>query len=155
VLAALVAVAVVFLLRVHDHSALDGARNDALAAARTEAVNLTTIRYQSATADLNRIIAGATGKLRAQFESERAQFPAVLQRQQSESTGSVLSAAVVSCDPDAGTAQVVVATDANVSTAGASGKRDTVLKHYRMVMKLQRVHGRWLVSDVAFAGAPQ
>jgi Mce-associated membrane protein len=154
-LAALLALGALLVAKARDHARLDDARNAALAAARSEAVNLTTIRYTSAAADLDRILAGATGKLHAQFDSERAQFPAVLQRQQSESEGSVLSAAVVSCSDSAGTAQVVVATDANVSTASAAGKRQTVLKHYRMVMHLTRADGRWLVSDVAFAGVPQ
>jgi Mce-associated membrane protein len=154
-LAALLALAATLLVKVRDHSHVDDARNAALAAAKTEAVNLTTIRYTSAAADVDRILAGATGKLRAQFESEKAQFPSVLQRQQSESEGSVLSAAVVSCSDSSGTAQVVVAADANVSTAAAAGKRQSVLKHYRMVMHLTRTGGRWLVSDVAFAGVPQ
>jgi hypothetical protein len=30
-----------------------------------------------------------------------------------------------------------------------------VVKHYRMAMKVQRVHGHWLVADVEFDGAAQ
>jgi len=124
-------------------------------AARQEAVNLTTISYTSAAADLDRIVAGATGGLRQQFEGQRAQFPAVLARDKSVSRGRVLSAGLISLSDDNDTARVAVATDATVSTTGGGVTAQSVLKHYRMVMQLQLVGGRWLVSDVAFAGVPQ
>jgi Mce-associated membrane protein len=142
-----------------DRAAADAARNTArtgaLAAASAEATNLTTIRYTSATGDVDRIIAGATGRLRAQFARERPQFPAVLARNKSTSEGNVLAAALVSLSGSNDAAQVIVAADAQVSTLTPGGRRQSVLKHYRMVMQLQRVNGRWLVSDVAFAGVPQ
>ena len=128
--------------------------SEVLAAARQEAVNLTTISYLSAARDLNRIIDGATGGLRTQFLSQRAQFPAVLARDKSVSQGQVLSAGLISLTGNR-QAQVDVATDATVTTTGGGSKPQSVVKHYRMVMKLNLEHGRWLVSDVAFAGAPQ
>jgi Mce-associated membrane protein len=152
VLAALIALVVILVLRTNDRSSRDDARQGVLQAARQEAVNLTTLSYTSATRDLDRILAGATGGLRAKFESERAQFPAVLAREKSQSSGSVLSAGLVRLSLSAGSAQVVLATDATVATTAAP---QPVLKHYRMVMTLQRVNGHWLVSDVAFAGLPQ
>jgi Mce-associated membrane protein len=124
-------------------------------AARQEAVNLTTISYTSAAADLDRIVAGATGGLRQQFEGQRAQFPAVLARDKSVSRGRVLSAGLISLSDDNDTARVAVATDATVSTTGGGVTAQSVLKHYRMVMKLELIGGRWLVSAVAFAGVPQ
>lgn len=125
-----------------------------LTAARQEAVNLTTISYVSATRDLDRIIGSATGALRTQFLSQRAQFPSVLARDKSVSQGQVLSAGLISLTANR-QAQVDVATDATVTTTGGGSKAQSVVKHYRMVMKLSLEHGRWLVSDVAFAGAPQ
>ena len=42
-----------------------------------------------------------------------------------------------------------------VTTTPPGKQAQSVLKHYRMVMRLVKVHGHWLVSDIAFAGAPQ
>jgi Mce-associated membrane protein len=137
-----------------DNRAHDDARQAALQAARQEAVNLTTISYETADADLGRIIAAATGTLKTQFEGQRAQFPAVLAKDKSVSVGTVLAAGVAS--QSASTVEALVAVDAAVSnaeTAKAGGQ--PLVKHYRMDMKLVFVSGRWLVSQVAFAGLPQ
>ena len=155
VLAALVAILVVLLLQASHRNARDDARRDAAAAARSEALNLTTISYQSADADLRRILDGATGKLRGQFAEEQPRFADSLAGDRSRSKGSVLSVGVVPGSLSNSEAQVIVAADATVTTAGKSGQDQSVLKHYRMVMRLVKVHGRWLVSDVAFAGEPQ
>ena len=66
----------------------------------------------------------------------------------------VLAAGVAS--QSSGTVEALVAVDAAVSnseTAKAGGR--PLVKHYRMDMKLVLVSGRWLVSQVAFAGLPQ
>jgi Mce-associated membrane protein len=135
-----------------DRRARDDSRQAALQAARQEAVNLATISYQTADADLGRIIAAATGTLKTQFQAQRAQFPTVLARDKSVSVGTVLAAGVAS--QSASTVEALVAVDASVSNA-ASAKSGPVVKHYRMDMKLVRVGGHWLVSQVAFAGLPQ
>lgn len=154
VLAALIVVLVLLLLQASHRGAHDDARDGAAAAARAEALNLTTISYQTADADLRRILAGATGKLRAQFAEEQPHFADSLSRDKSVSKGNVLAVGVVP-GSTSDRAQVVVATDATVTTTAAGGSDQSVLKHYRMVMRLVKLHGRWLVSDVAFAGAPQ
>jgi Mce-associated membrane protein len=157
VLLALLVVAAV-LLGIRDHRHRETPTDQvvpteatALAAGRAEAVALTTIGYKTATADLDRVLAGATGPLHTQFEKERAQLPATLARTKSVSRGTVLTSALSSIST--GKAQVLVAVDARVSgtDTGPSG----VLKHYRMVVTLERVAGRWLANDVAFAGTPQ
>lgn len=155
VLAALVVILVVLLLQASDRNARDDARRAAAAAARAEALNLTTISYQTADADLRRVLDGATGRLRAQFAAEQPHFADSLARDKSRSKGNVLSVGVVPGSLTNSRAQVVVATDATVTTVGNNGQDQSVLKHYRMVMRLVKAHGRWLVSDVAFAGEPQ
>ena len=154
--AALVALLVVQVLNRADDGGATADRQRACGTAldvgRTQGRNLTTIGYRSATTDLARILAGATGKLREQFASQRTQLPALLARQKSESTGSVLAAGLISCAPVKGNARVNLAVDATVTTSDAPAP---VVKHYRITMTLQRTGSRWLVSDVAFAGAPQ
>ena len=153
-LVALLALVAVLLARPREHSTHDRVAAAVLTAARQEAVNLTTISYTSAQRDLDRIINAATGGLRTQFLSQRAQFPSVLARDKSVSQGQVLSAGLISLTHNS-QAQVDVATDATVTTTAGGSNAQSVVKHYRMVMKLTLVHGHWLVSDVAFAGAPQ
>lgn len=153
-LVALLVLDAVLFTQPRGRSTHDRLASAVLTAARQEAVNLTTISYTSAGHDLDRIIAASTGGLRTQFLSQRAQFPAVLARDKSVSRGQVLSAGLISLTGST-QARVDVATDATVTTTGGGGTPQSVLKHYRMVMKLSLVHGRWLVSDVAFAGAPQ
>jgi Mce-associated membrane protein len=159
VLVALVVAAV--LLGIRDHrrrentdvtaGGASSAQQSALAAARGEAVALTTLDYQTAETDLNRVLAGATGPLRTQFEQEKNQLPATLAKTKSVSRGTVLSSALSSMS--ATRAQALVAVDATVS--GSDTSATGVLKHYRMVVTLQQVDGKWLASDVAFAGVPQ
>lgn len=132
----------------------DDARAAALQAARQQAVNLTTISYETADRDLARIIDAATGTLKTQFEGQREQFPTVLRRDRSVSVGTVLAAGVAS--QSEGAVEALVAVDASVSNAeSAKAGSGKLVKHYRMDMKLVRVGGRWLVSQVAFAGLPQ
>jgi Mce-associated membrane protein len=129
----------------------DAARQAALQAARQQAVNMTTISYETADRDLGRIIAAATGTLKTQFQAQQKTFPGVLRQQKSISVGTVLAAGVAS---QAGNkVEALVAVDAAVrnATSGSS----PVVKHYRMDMTLVRSGGRWLVSEVAFAGLPQ
>ena len=154
VLAGLIVVLVLLLLQASHRGARNDARDAAAAAARAEALNLTTISYQTADADLRRILDGATGTLRSQFAEEQPHFADALARDKSVSKGNVLAVGVAP-GSTSDRAQVVVATDATVTTTAADGKDQSVLKHYRMVMRLVKLHGRWLVSDVAFAGAPQ
>jgi Mce-associated membrane protein len=157
ILAALVITAVLLGLRDHRRreasSAPAGtsAEQAVLSAARSEAVALTTLSYNTAAADLNRILAGATGQLRTQFEKEKAQLPATLAQTKSVSRGSVLSSGLISLD--GARAQALAAVDARVS--GTDTGRTGVIKHYRMVITLQQVGSKWLASDVAFAGVPQ
>lgn len=155
VLVALVVALILLLLQASARNGRADARAAAAAAARAEALNVTTIRYQTADADLRRILAGATGKLRAQFAEEQPHFADTLAQDKSRSEGNVLAVGVVNSSAAKGTAQVVVAVDATVTTTGASGREQSVLKHYRMVMRVVRTGGRWLVSDIAFAGEPQ
>jgi Mce-associated membrane protein len=154
----LVAAAIILGIRDHRHreggtaaQAGTSAEQAALAAARGEAVALTTISYKTATADLNRVLAGATGSLHSQFDKQKGQLPSTLAQTKSVSRGTVLSSGLASLN---GTqAQALVALDARVS--GTDTGPTGVIKHYRMVVTLQQVSGRWLASDVAFAGAPQ
>jgi Mce-associated membrane protein len=133
---------------------LDDTREQVVGVARQEAVNLMSLSYNTATADLNRILSLATGSVAKQFQSQRSTINSYLGQAKSTSRADVKSAGLVSLGHDR--AVVLVAADATVSnTESSSAGVKSVVKHYRMSMTLQRVHGRWLVSDVGFDGAAQ
>jgi Mce-associated membrane protein len=157
ILAALVLGAVHFALRDSHrrhaaavHRDVPVAQQAVLTAAKGEAVALTSISYQTADRDIDRVLSGATGALRTQFAKQKPTFPSVLAKTKSVSKGTVLSAALSSLD--ATKAQALVAVDATIS--GTDTSTSGVLKHYRMVVSLQRINGKWLSNDVAFAGQP-
>ena len=154
VFVALAAFAVFLAWRVHAADSRHDKREAVLAVARQEALNLTTISYQTASRDLERIIALATGDFRTKFEQQRKQFPGILAQSKSSERGTVLASALAALH---GTnAQVLVAVDAAVTNnQTVAAQQPPQVQHFRMVFTLMRVHGHWLVSNGAFAGAPQ
>jgi Mce-associated membrane protein len=150
-LCALVAGIVLTLLDRRDDNRREDARQAALQAARQQAVNMTTISYETADRDLGRIIAAATGTLKTQFQAQEKSFPDVLRKEKSISVGTVLASGIAS--ETGNKVEALVAVDAAVRNA-TSGSSPAV-KHYRMDMTLVHHGKHWLVSDVAFAGLPQ
>jgi Mce-associated membrane protein len=133
---------------------LDDTREQVVGVARQEAVNLMSISYNTASADLARILKLAAGSVAKQFASQRGTINNYLGQAKSTSRGQVKSAGLQSLGKDR--AIVLVAADATVSNNESSGAGlKDVVKHYRMSMTLQRVHGQWLVSDIGFDGAAQ
>jgi Mce-associated membrane protein len=147
VLAALVGVTVWLGLRVRSNAHHDDARDAAVSAARQQAVNLLSIDYRTASRDLQRIIDGSTGNQRKIYEGLLKSFPGVLQQTKAVQTGQVLAAGIVSLHGS--TAEVALAVNESVTSTAAKGSVDTAR---RMLLDLQRVHGRWLVSKQTFIG---
>lgn len=133
---------------------LDNTREQVVAVARQEAVNMMSLSYNTADADLKRILSLATGPLAQQFDSQRSTIGGFLSQAKSTSRAQVQSAGLMSLGTDHAT--VLVSADATVTNnASSDAGLKNVVKHYRMAMKVQRVHGQWLVSDVEFDGAAQ
>jgi Mce-associated membrane protein len=133
---------------------LDDTRAEVVGVARQEAVNLMSLSYNTAQKDLDRILSLATGSVAKQFESQRKTINSYLGQAKSTSRAQVKSAGLVSLGKDR--AVVLVGADATVSNNEATNAgAKSVVKHYRMSVTLQRVHGQWRVSDVGFDGAAQ
>lgn len=147
VLLALVGVTIYFGLALRRAAHRDDLRDEALSAARQQAVNLTSVDYRTATHDLQRIIDGSTGDQRHIYESELKALPGALRQSKSVSTGEVLAAGVVSAHGDKAT--VALAVNQSSSTSGAPG---TIVTSRRIVLDMQRVHGHWLVRKETFVG---
>jgi Mce-associated membrane protein len=120
-------------------------RSAAVAAARQETLNLTTISFRTADQDVQRMLDGATGAFRAQFDQRAKPFLDTVRQAHVESTGSITEAGVESATAEAVT--VLVAATAQVSnTAGPGGTP----RDYRLRLVVRHESGRWLVADVSF-----
>lgn len=143
----LAAAALVGALKLREYNDRDSARAAALAAARQEALNLTSIDGRDIDADLKRVLDGATGGFKTDFEQRSKDLKSVLAENQVVAEGRVLEAALVRADNETATALVVV--DSNVKNKAApSGRSNT----YRMQLDLERHNGRWLTSALQFVG---
>ena len=146
VLIALIAATVWTGLQLRSAEHREDARKDVVAAARQQAINLTSIDYRTATRDLQRIIDGSTGDLQRTYRT-RLGAAAALQQSKAVETGAVVATALVSYDGDR--AQVAIAVNQTVSTSEA---KDKLRGARRMLLDMKREHGRWLVSKQTFIG---
>jgi Mce-associated membrane protein len=133
-------------------SSRDDRRTEVLQAARQQAVNFTTLDYRHLDRDLGRVLDGSTGDFRKQFRSGTKDLTQLVTANKAVSTGTVLSAGLVSSDADS--ARVLVVADSTVVNTGSpKGEK----RHYRIQMDLVRHPGgsgrsAWLVSDLTFVG---
>jgi Mce-associated membrane protein len=116
-----------------------------LQVARQGALNLTTMNYTEAEADVQRILDSATGPFRDDFKKRSQPFIDIVKQAQSNSQGSITEAAVESGQGDS--AQVLVAVTVNTSVAGVAEKQP---RAWRMRITVQRIGGDAKVSNVEF-----
>jgi Mce-associated membrane protein len=122
-------------------------RTEVLQAARQAAVNFTTLDYRQLDRDLGRVLDGATGEFRSQFEAGTKDLSELVTANQAVSEGEVLEAGIVSDDADS--ARVLVVADSTVTNAAETEPQK---RHYRLQLDLVRDGERWLVSDLQFVG---
>ncbi len=154
-LAAALAVLVLALLvtgglmlpRWQEARAEDERRREVLRAATAEVVAFTTLDYRDIEPSVDRVLAGATGEFREQFEASRAQLEQLSTENESVSEGRVLKAGVVSMDEDSAT--VVVVADSQVTNKSTDEPQP---RHYRLQLDLVLEGDRWLTSDLQFVG---
>lgn len=116
-----------------------------LQAARQAALNLTTISYTEAGADVARILDSATGQFRDDFQQRSQPFIEVVNKAQSRSVGTIIDAGVQSEQDNQ--AQVLVAVNVDTSLAGVPEPQP---RAWRMRMTVQRVGSGAKVSNVEF-----
>lgn len=109
------------------------------------AVNLTTIDFEHADADVERILASATDTFYDDFSKRSQPFVEVVKQAQSKSTGEVTAAGVESEDADS--AQVLVAVTVKTSNAGAPEQQP---RAWRMRITVKKVEAEAKVSNVEF-----
>ena len=148
-LAGLVGLGVPTALKVSHDQQRGSQREAVVAAARAEISNLMNIDYRTATRDLGRVIAGATGDLRQNYVRLRAHGQSIAQGR-SVLTGSVVSTGLLWLHDRDSVARAVVSAIGTDSTGGSSA----TVRHYRWVVTLRHIDSRWLVSDAALEGVP-
>ncbi|ABK69424.1 Mce associated membrane protein [Mycobacterium avium subsp. hominissuis 101] len=112
---------------------------------RQGALNLTTIDWQHADADVQRILDSATGTFYDDFSHRSKPFIDVVKKAQSKSVGTITEAGLES--QSGSEAQVLVAVSVKTSNLGAA-EQDP--RHWRMRVIVQKVGNDMKVSNVAF-----
>lgn len=127
-----------------DHRA-DVQRNLFVQAARDGAVTLTSIDYQHADADAQRILDLATGSFHNNFSQRWRPFIELVKRERSKLTGTVSDAGLESQTGDIG--QVLVAVTVRTSSPGQAHQEPQV---WRMRITVHKVGDQGKISNVAF-----
>jgi Mce-associated membrane protein len=128
----------------HQSHRVDQQRALFLQVARQGALNLTTIDWQHADSDIQRILSSATGAFHDDFANRSQPFIDAVKQAKSTSVGTVTEAALESDGGDV--AQALVAVSVKVTAGGA----EQVPRAWRMRISVQKVGGDDKVSAVQF-----
>ncbi|EME20950.1 hypothetical protein, partial [Rhodococcus triatomae] len=123
----------------------DAQRNAFVQTARQTVLNLTTIKPDTAKEDVDRILAGASGEFKAEFDGREDPFVGVVQEAGVTTVGKIIESGLES--QDGNTAKVLVAARADVSTpdGAQNGPRD-----FRMRVTVTDDGGTMTASKVEF-----
>jgi len=131
--------------RTYESSRAEAQRNVFLQTARQGAINLTTINWENAEADVQRILDSATGNFYDDFQQRADPFVQVVKQAKSKSVGTVSEAGLESVgDSDA---QALVAVAVQTTNAGAPEPQP---RAWRMRITVQEIDGQTKVSNVEF-----
>ena len=120
-------------------------RSQFLQVARQGALNLTTIDWQHADADVRRIMDGSTGEFYDDFAKRSQAFIAVLKQAKASSVGTITEAGLESETAD--TAKALVAVSVQTSNAGVP---EQVPRAWRMRIDVKKVGDQVKVDKVGF-----
>jgi Mce-associated membrane protein len=112
---------------------------------RQGAINLTTIDWEHAEADVQRVLDSSTGTFYDDFQSRAQPFVEVVKQAQSKSVGSISEAGLESESENG--AQVLVAVTVNTTNAGAPEQQP---RSWRMRISVEKVGDEAKVSNVEF-----
>lgn len=116
-----------------------------LQVAKQGALNLTTIDYQHADADIQRILDSATGQFHDDFSERSKPFVDVVEEGKSTSTGTITEAGLQSVSGDE--AQAIIAVSVKTAVAGAPEEQQ---RSWRMQLTMQRSGADVKISKVGF-----
>lgn len=131
--------------RAYQSKQLDEQRKVFLQVGRQGALNLTTIDFEHADADVQRILDSATGTFYDDFQKRAGPFVEVVKQAKSKSVGTVTEAGLES-DTDT-EAEVLVAVTVKTSNAGAAEQQPRL---WRMRITVEKMGDDVKVSNVEF-----
>jgi Mce-associated membrane protein len=131
--------------RTYQSHQADAQRSLFLEVGRQGALNLTTINYTEAEADVARILDSATGTFHDDFQKRSQPFIEVVKQAQSKTEGTVTAAGLESVNGDS--AQVLVAVSVKTTNAGAPEQQPHA---WRMRIDVKKVDDGVKVSNVKF-----
>lgn len=131
--------------RTHQQDRADAQRELYLQVGRQAAQNLTSIDWQQAEADVQRVLDVATGTFYDDFQNRAEPFIQVVKEAKSRSVGTLGEAGIESVSEDQ--AMVLVAVTVTSSNAGAP---EQAPRSWRMRLTVQRVADGAKVSQVEF-----
>jgi Mce-associated membrane protein len=131
--------------RAHQTQQAQAQRSHLLQVARQGALNLTTIDWQHADADVRRILDSATGEFYNDFSKRSQPFIEVLQQAKATTVGTITEAGLESQTAD--TAQALVAVSVQTSNAGET---DPVPRVWRMRITVHQAGDQVKISNVGF-----
>ena len=131
--------------RAYESRKADEQRNLFLQVGRQGALNLTSINFEHAEADVQRILDSATGTFYDDFQSRAQPFVEVVKQAQSKSEGTIAEAGLESASENG--AEVLVAVTVKSSNAGAPDQQP---RAWRMRLTVEKVDDQAKVSNVEF-----
>ena len=120
-------------------------RNLFLQVGRQAALNLTTIDFEHADEDVQRVLDSSTGTFYDDFQARAQPFKEVVKQAKSKSVGTIAEAGVESETEDG--ADVLVAVTVKTSNAGAAEQEP---RAWRMRITVQKVGDEAKVANVRF-----
>ncbi|MFC9514905.1 hypothetical protein ACFTSD_04170 [Nocardiaceae bacterium NPDC056970] len=123
----------------------DARREEFIGAAQQTVLNLTTIKPDTAKEDVAKILAGASGEFKAEFDGREDPFASIVKEAGVTTVGKIVASAIESDSDD--TAKVLVSARADVTSADGSqnGPRD-----FRMRVTVTDNDGTLTASKVEF-----
>ena len=114
--------------------------------ATAEVEAMLNVRYDDAQATIDKVLAGATGRFKKQYENASDGMVRLLKQNTSVMTGEVVWAGVSSIDEDSAT--VIAATEGTV--ANKATRNQPVGRNFRLQLELVNVDGTWLTDNLTW-----
>lgn len=122
-------------------------RDQALSEGEQAVVNFNTMDYHNVAQGLKRWQASSTGELHQAISTGQAQFEKEVRADKTETTATILDAALTSLNQQAGTAGIIAAVQLTVTPA----KGSPVTKRTELVGDLKRTPQGWLLTALGQA----
>ncbi len=121
---------------------------DITQAARTQTLAFLAVDHTKMDELTKKVLAGATGEFKKQYQSSLASLKEAAVSQESVSTGSIAEIGLGEVDDDSAT--VFLAAGSKVQNKGTDGKVED--RSWRMKLTMAKVDDRWLISKLEFVG---